>query len=142
MIDAMVALLLPLTTILTPNTNEIRLFAPSADTLDACANEILETGCQYILLTGTHARSDNVENKLSSIHQDITISSWPRLKDNYHGSGCTLASAIAAYLAHQSSIQDAVQKAQRFTWESLNHGTRPGLGQHLPNRSFWSKQNL
>lgn len=141
-IDAMVALLLPLTTILTPNTNEIGLFAPSADTLDAGANEILETGCQYILLTGTHARSDNVENKLFSIHQDITVSSWPRLKNTYHGSGCTLASAIAAYLAHQSSIQDAVQQAQRFTWESLNHGTRPGLGQHLPNRSFWSKQNL
>ncbi len=140
--EAIANLLLPLTTVLTPNTDEIRLFAPTADTLDAAANEILETGCQHVLLTGTHARSEDVINKLYSTHVDITAFSWPRLKASYHGSGCTLASAIAAYLAHQSSLQDAVQQAQRFTWEALSQGSRIGFGQHLPNRSFWSKQNL
>ncbi len=142
LIDAIRSLLLPLTTVLTPNTNEARLFAPTADTLDACANEILENGCQYVLLTGAHARSENVENKLYTAHQDIIVFSWPRLEASYHGSGCTLASAIAGYLAHQSNLQDAVQQAQRFTWEALSHGHRAGLGQHLPNRSFWSKQSL
>lgn len=141
-IEAIQDLLLPLTTVLTPNTDEIRLFAPTADTLDACANEILDSGCQHILLTGTHAHSEDVENKLYSIHQDITVFNWPRLKASYHGSGCTLASAIAGYLAQQSTLQDAVQQAQRFTWEALNHGVRIGFGQHLPNRSFWSKKNL
>ncbi len=139
LIDAIRQLLLPLTTVLTPNTNEARLFAPTADTLDACANEILESGCRYVLLTGTHAHSENVENKLYTAHQDITVFSWPRLAASYHGSGCTLASALAGYLAHQSNLQEAVQQAQRFTWEALHHGHRVGLGQHLPNRSFWSK---
>lgn len=142
LIDAIRNLLLPATTVLTPNTDEIRLFASTADTLDACANEILESGCQHILLTGTHAKTEDVVNKLYTRHQDATAFSWPRLRESYHGSGCTLASAVAGYLAHKSNIQEAVQQAQRFTWEALKHGSRLGLGQHLPNRSFWSSENL
>lgn len=141
-IEAIRNLLLPLTTVLTPNTTEMRLFTASADTLDACANEVLESGCQHILLTGTHAGSEDVINKLYTRHQDVAVFHWPRLPESYHGSGCTLAAAVAAYLAHQSSVLDAVTQAQRFTWESLKQGSRIGLGQHLPNRSFWSKDSL
>ena len=133
-------LLLPLTTVLTPNSEEIMQFSPAADTADACANEIMDSGCQHILLTGTHARTEDVVNKLYSIHQDITVYNWPRLENDYHGSGCTLAAAIAGYLAHQLSLHDAVQQAQRFTWEALSHGSRIGFGQHLPNRSYWNLQ--
>ncbi|HAR90817.1 MAG TPA: hydroxymethylpyrimidine/phosphomethylpyrimidine kinase, partial [Gammaproteobacteria bacterium] len=60
--------------------------------------------------------------------------------DSYHGSGCTLAAAIAGYLAHKLTLRDAIQQAQRFTWEALSHGTRMGFGQHIPNRSYWNKQ--
>ena len=141
-IEAIRNLLLPLATVLTPNTDELRLFAATADTLDACANEVLESGCRHILLTGTHSKSAEVINRLYTRHQDIASFHWPRLPESYHGSGCTLASAIAGYLAHQSSVQDAVQQAQRFTWESLKHGSRIGMGRHVPNRSFWSKENL
>ncbi|MBQ14854.1 MAG: hydroxymethylpyrimidine/phosphomethylpyrimidine kinase [Gammaproteobacteria bacterium] len=139
-LDAVRTLLLPLTTILTPNTDELASLAPTADTLNACANEILDSGCQHILLTGTHAKTPEVVNKLYSTHQDITFFTWPRLEHVYHGSGCTLAAAVAGYLAHKLSLQDAVQRAQRFTWESLSHATRMGFGQHIPNRSFWNKQ--
>ena len=140
--EALKSLLIPLATVLTPNTEEIKRLAPSADTLDACANELLETGCQHILLTGTHAQTPGVENKLYSIHQEVTLFNWPRLEYVYHGSGCTLAAAIAAYLAHKLNLRDAIQQAQRFTWESLSHGSRMGFGQHMPNRSFWNKQKL
>jgi len=132
-------LLLPLTTVLTPNTGEARKLAPAADTLDACANEIIDSGCQQVLITGTHAESDNVINRLYAAHQQVTLYTWPRLEHVYHGSGCTLAAAIAGYLSHGLEVRDAVQQAQRFTWESLAHGTRVGFGQHLPNRSFWNK---
>jgi hydroxymethylpyrimidine/phosphomethylpyrimidine kinase len=141
-LEAMRNLLLPLTTVLTPNTDEIRVLAPTADTLDACANELLDLGCQHLLLTGTHAQTQGVINRLYSIHQDITLFNWPRLEHSYHGSGCTLAAAIAGYLAHKLTIRDAIQQAQRFTWESLSHGYRMGFGQHLPNRSYWNKQKL
>ena len=141
-LDAMRNLLIPLTTVLTPNTEEIRQLAPAADTLDACANELLDAGCKHILLTGTHAQTEGVINKFYSAHQDIVYFNWPRLEYSYHGSGCTLAAAIAGYLAHELDLHDAIQQAQRFTWEALSHGSRLGFGQHIPNRSFWSKRKL
>ena len=141
-IEAIRNLLIPLSTVLTPNTEEVRKLAPTADSLDACANELLDQGCEHILLTGTHAQTTGVVNKWFSTHQDVTIFNWPRLKDVYHGSGCTLAAAIAGYIAHKLNMHDAIQQAQRFTWESLNHGSRMGFGQHIPNRSYWNKQEL
>lgn len=140
LIDAIRTLLLPLTSVLTPNTEEIMQFSPSSDTTDACANEILDSGCQHILLTGTHAQTETVVNKLYTSHQDITLYDWPRLENDYHGSGCTLAAAIAGYLAHELNLSDAISQAQRFTWEALSHGSRVGLGQHLPDRSYWTRQ--
>ncbi len=140
--EAIKSLLIPLATVLTPNTEEIKRLAPSADSLDACANELLDTGCQHILLTGTHAQTTGVVNKLYSTHHEVTLFNWPRLKYDYHGSGCTLAAAIAAYLSHNLSLRDSIQRAQRFTWEALSHGSRMGFGQHMPNRSFWNKQKL
>jgi hydroxymethylpyrimidine/phosphomethylpyrimidine kinase len=136
---AMRNLLLPLTTVLTPNVDEIKKLAPTADNVDACANEILETGCRHVLLTGTHAQSSEVINKLYTHHQQVILYSWPRLANNYHGSGCTLAASIAARLAQQLGVRDAVRQAQRFTWESLSHGVRIGFGQHIPNRSAWTE---
>lgn len=139
-IDAIRNLLIPLTTVLTPNTEEIMQFSPAADTIDACASELLDSGCQHILLTGTHAQTDTVVNKLYSTHQEIALYNWPRLEHDYHGSGCTLAAAVAGYLAHDLDLHDAIQQAQRFTWEALSHGSRLGFGQHLPDRSYWTRQ--
>ena len=58
--------------------------------------------------------------------------SWPRLPGSYHGSGCTLASAIAALLANGLDVEEAVQEAQEYTWQTLKAGFRPGMGQHIP----------
>lgn len=137
--DAIRNLLLPLTTILTPNSDEARKLAPNADTMDACANELLDLGCEHALITGAHLETNNVVNRLYSRHQQVTLYNWPRLEHDYHGSGCTLAAATAGYLSHQLTVRDAVQQAQRFAWESLSHATRMGFGQHMPNRSFWNK---
>ena len=139
-LNAIRSLLIPLTTVLTPNTDEIKVLAPAADSFDVCANELIEAGCQHVLLTGTHAQTESVENRLYTLHQEVTLYNWPRLPDSYHGSGCTLAAAIAGYLAHGLTLRDAIQQAQRFTWEALSHGTRMGFGQHIPNRSYWNKQ--
>ncbi len=139
LVAAMRSLLLPLTTVLTPNTHEIRLLAPTADSLEACAVELLDTGCQHILLTGTHEPGAEVVNRLFSHHQPIKSTNWPRLQEEYHGSGCTLAAALSGYLAHGLSLHESVQQAQKFTWESLHHGSRPGCGQYFPDRSYWHR---
>jgi hydroxymethylpyrimidine/phosphomethylpyrimidine kinase len=61
---------------------------------------------------------------------------WQRLAGSYHGSGCTLASALAAAIAKGRPIAAAVHEAQEFTWHALAAGFRPGKGQFLPNRAF------
>jgi hydroxymethylpyrimidine/phosphomethylpyrimidine kinase len=59
----------------------------------------------------------------------------------YHGSGCTLASAIAALLANGLPMEEAVREAQEYTWETLKYGFRPGMGQHIPDRLFWARDD-
>jgi hydroxymethylpyrimidine/phosphomethylpyrimidine kinase len=58
----------------------------------------------------------------------------------YHGSGCTLASAIAANLANGFEIESSVRDAQEYTWRALAAGFRPGMGQYLPDRLFWARE--
>ncbi|MBL1275588.1 MAG: hydroxymethylpyrimidine/phosphomethylpyrimidine kinase [Ectothiorhodospiraceae bacterium] len=138
LIDAMVELLFPLTTVLTPNSEEARAFAPEADTLDACAQEMLELGSEYILITGAHESTPHVINNLYSESQMIESYTWDRLPDAYHGSGCTLASAISGLLSQGIPTPTAVLEAQEYTWEALNNSYRIGMGQHIPNRLFWA----
>ncbi|MEW6690543.1 MAG: hydroxymethylpyrimidine/phosphomethylpyrimidine kinase, partial [Pseudomonadota bacterium] len=128
--------LLPLATVLTPNSVEARRLAgapPDAD-LGQCARELCEMGCRHVLVTGTHEAGAEVVNALYDARGVVREDRWPRLAGSYHGSGCTLASAIAAFLARGRDVVDAVQEAQRYTWHALAAGFRPGKGQFLPNR--------
>jgi hydroxymethylpyrimidine/phosphomethylpyrimidine kinase len=70
------------------------------------------------------------------VRGEVRADRWPRLPPSYHGSGCPLASAIAAGLAKGVPVPQAVYAAQQFTWQSLAAGYRPGRGQHVPNRLF------
>lgn len=146
MIDAMRELLLPQVTILTPNSLEARHLAlqendPSKTKLDLnlCAQRLLDMGCEYVLITGTHENTAEVTNTLFSTEGIVRLDRWQRLKHTYHGSGCTLASAIAACLANGLPVSDSVIEAQDYTWQTLQAGFRPGMGQHIPNRLYWTK---
>ena len=136
--DALLTLLLPQTTILTPNSLEARRLAPDSDTLDACAMSLLDHGCRYVLITGTHENTQQVHNTLYGNNRKLETYSWDRLEGSYHGSGCTLASAIAALIAQGQEPLTALFEAQNFTWQSLQHGYQLGMGQKLPNRLFWA----
>lgn len=131
-------LLFPLTTLATPNSNEVRLLAPEADTLDACAQELMDDGCDYVLLTGTHENSEEVINTLYGQHRKLDSMAWQRLPYSYHGSGCTLTTAIAGLMAQGHCVEEAVKTAQKYTWNSLLNGFQSGMGQHHPNRFYWT----
>ena len=118
--------LLPHATVLTPNTLEARALGGVA--------ECLARGCRYVLLTGTHAETPEVVNTLHDARGVVREDRWPRLPGSYHGSGCTLAAAIAARLAHGDAVPEAVRAAQDYTWHALARGFRPASGQHLPVR--------
>ena len=128
--------LLPLTTVLTPNSLEARRLARSNTDLAGSARMLIAQGCKYVLITGTHEPTDAVVNTLYDARGEVRADRWKRLPHSYHGSGCTLASAIAAALAQGAAVPEAVRKAQEFTWQSLAAGFRSGKGQHVPNRFF------
>jgi hydroxymethylpyrimidine/phosphomethylpyrimidine kinase len=139
MILAFSDLIFPLTKIVTPNSNEALWLAPESDSLDSCAQELMDDGCEYVLITGTHESTKDVINSLYHQHKKIEDFHWQRLDQEYHGSGCTLASAIAALLARGLSVFDAVNEAQSYTWESLSAGRQLGMGQYHPDRFYWTK---
>jgi len=135
--EAIQALLLPLTDVLTPNSIEARKLAQTADTLEASAYSLLAQGCKHVLVTGAHEQTDEVINCLYANNRLLQKYHWPRLPQHYHGSGCTLASAIAGLLAQGQEPLSAIHEAQRYTWSTLKHGYRSGMGQLIPDRLFW-----
>lgn len=151
MISAMQELLLPQTFILTPNSLEARRLAETdseddgknllldVSSLGECARRLTAFGCRYVLLTGTHENTPQVVNAFYDADGLMQSDNWERLPGSYHGSGCTLASAVAAGLAHGLSASDAVREAQDYTWRALAAGFRPGMGQIIPDRFFWAR---
>jgi hydroxymethylpyrimidine/phosphomethylpyrimidine kinase len=145
MLAAMQEMLIPQTTLITPNSLEARRIAlldrDGEDdlSLDKCAQHIIDLGCEFVLITGTHENTPQVVNTLYDERGKVRSDTWQRLPASYHGSGCTLASAIAASIAHGLDIPEAVKEAQEFTWQTLSAGFRPGMGQFIPNRLFWAR---
>jgi hydroxymethylpyrimidine/phosphomethylpyrimidine kinase len=143
MLHALRELLLPRTMILTPNSTEARRLADAEDdeepSLAACAQRLVQAGCEYVLITGTHEPTPQVVNILYGKAGVVRTDSWERLPGSYHGSGCTLASAIAAMIANGLDLPEAVREAQEYTWNTLAKAYRPGMGQFLPDRLFWAR---
>jgi hydroxymethylpyrimidine/phosphomethylpyrimidine kinase len=145
--EAMIDLLFPQATLITPNSLEARRLAFYDDdsedaenaSLDESAERLLAMGCEYVLITGTHERTQTVTNTLYGENKLIKAYNWERLPGNYHGSGCTLTSAIAACIAHGLSMEEALAEAQEYTWQTLKHAFRPGMGQYIPDRMFWAR---
>ena len=124
--------LLPRVDVLTPNSTEARRLSGLVE-LDDCAGYLLDRGCRRVLITGTHEAGEGVINRLYGVERVLT-QRVPRLPDTYHGSGCTLAAAVAGGLALGLGIDDAVLQALSYTWDALAAGYAAGRGQWLPNR--------
>ena len=146
MISAMRELLIPQTTLITPNSHEARRLAQDDGNenddpdLKECALRLLNLGCEYVLLTGTHENTAQVVNTLYDQNGVVRSDSWQRLPGIFHGSGCTLASAIAATIANGLAVPEAVRDAQEYTWQTLKFAYRTGMGQLIPDRLFWARE--
>jgi len=121
-----VGALVPHATVATPNALEAKRMGGH--------RALLARGCRYVLVTGTHDETAEVVNRLYDARGLVREDRWPRLPGSYHGSGCTLASALAASLAKGSAVPQAVREAQEFTWRSLQGAFSSGKGQSTPNR--------
>ena len=126
--------LLPVCTIATPNLPEARRLAalPDGDA-DACAEQLLSR-VPWLLITGGHSEDAEVENRLYSRDGLRQRFSCPRLPGGYHGSGCTLASALAGRLALGETPVGAAERALNYTWRTLRDAETLGKGQYVPRR--------
>ena len=144
MVHALTELLLPQTTILVANSLEVRRLAETDDdddpSLSVCAAALVEAGCEYVLVSGTHEAGREIVNTLYAKRGVVRTDTWPRLPGSFHGAGGTLAAAVAAMLANGLDMPEAVREAQDYTWNTLKKAYRPGMGQFLPDRLFWARE--
>ena len=122
------------TALITPNTLEARQLA-GCDDLDEALRRLQGAGARAILLKGGHEPGEIIHNRL--VVNGDTVATFPvtRLAGEFHGSGCTLAAAIAAGLAAGLSLREACAQGFRFTGEALRMADRArDGGQWLPRR--------
>ncbi len=131
--DAVLALapLRRLATLVTPNLPEARALC-GTDDVDLQARQLMNDS-PHVLIKGGHGAGDAVVNRWFC-GQHRRSWSWARLPGDYHGSGCTLASAIAARLAQRLPMEDAIDAAQQYTQRSLEHAFAIADGQRIPDR--------
>src|SRR5699024_8538789 len=110
-----------LATVITPNATEARQLCVSESDLDRCGKQ-LSRQAQYVLITGGDEPGDEVVNRLYADNAFVRSWRWPRLPGRFLGSGCTMASTLAARLAHGDAPLDAIDSAQRITWAALQAG--------------------
>jgi hydroxymethylpyrimidine/phosphomethylpyrimidine kinase len=131
--DAVAALrnrLLPLAHVITPNIPEAEVLAEVAITdvasMRQAARALLEVGVPAVLLKGGHLHGEQVVDLLATL-DGIEEFVSPRIETRHtHGTGCTLASAVAAGMAQGLSLRDAVARARAYVWAAI--ASAPGLG--------------
>ncbi|OBV39046.1 bifunctional hydroxymethylpyrimidine kinase/phosphomethylpyrimidine kinase [Janthinobacterium psychrotolerans] len=133
--DAVLALapLLPLTTVIVPNGPEASRLTGIVE-IDEQAAALLARGCSNVLVTGGHGEGDNVVNRWFGVDGEARQWQWPRLSGEFHGSGCTLAAAIAARLALRQAMPEALAAAQAFCHAALAQAYAVAPGQLMPQR--------
>ncbi|ACE83800.1 bifunctional hydroxymethylpyrimidine kinase/phosphomethylpyrimidine kinase [Cellvibrio japonicus] len=136
--------LLPLARLVTPNLHEAAVLLNTAPAqtqaeMQTQGQALLGLGAQAVLMKGGHAGAMDASDLLVTA-EGITVFSAPRLATrNTHGTGCTLASAIAAGLAKGLELQDAVKSAKAYLHQALAHAEKLHIGQGAgPVHHFYS----
>lgn len=133
-INNITEMLLPLTSVVTPNFDELMALTSESDSLVARVIELCKLGSDYVLLTDADNSAPKVCNKLFDSQGLIKEYYWPKLPYTYHGSGCTLSSALACFLSMKTEVSTATKLAQEYTWHSLQNAQALGTGQRIPKR--------
>ena len=132
-IDLLCHRLLPLCNLATPNAQELKQLAKTSDANQA-STLLLEQGCKAVLVTSEYQKEDRLYHRLYRPNHPPQTYTAKRLPHRYRGSGCILASAIAAYLAHGNELESAVKHAQEFTYGCLSTAISARQGIAIPQR--------
>jgi hydroxymethylpyrimidine/phosphomethylpyrimidine kinase len=136
LVDVILTRLCPLTSLLTPNALEIRRLAPGQQETGARAAMLRAAGCAFVLAKGGDEADTGANEVVNTLYgpEGTQRFRWLRLEGDFHGSGCTLASACAARLALGEPVGLAVGHGQALTHAWLQRAFRPGRGQLVPLR--------
>jgi len=129
-----IAPLIEIATLVTPNLPEAAALCGGDRRSETQAESLLRRGCRHVLIKGGHGK-DNGKVVNQWFTQGHSRSwSWPRLKGAFHGSGCTLASAIAALLASGKTMEQALDIGQAYCQQALEQSYAIAEGQRIPDR--------
>ena len=146
---AICELLIPQTTVLVISTTDLSLLSETwketdapddAEDMIADAMILIESGCEFVLVTGAHGKDNAIANILIDSSGIVRTDEWQRIQGSHLGASSTLSAAIAAMLANGLEVPEAVMEAQEFTFASISHAQRLGMGKLIPDRYFWTKE--
>jgi hydroxymethylpyrimidine/phosphomethylpyrimidine kinase len=147
-IAALVQKLFPIADVITPNMDEASILANmqvrTLDDMYIAGEKILNMGCKGILLKGGHQETDMITSLYFDKTGKIYTFETEKFKtNNTHGSGCTLSSAIAAYIAQGKDLHDAVSMGQKYVFEAIKSGKDIEIGKgNGPLNHFFNPQKL
>ncbi|ACF14493.1 phosphomethylpyrimidine kinase [Chloroherpeton thalassium ATCC 35110] len=142
-INALKSELFPIVKLLTPNLPEAEVLLGgeilTRKDMEDAAKALKMFGARAVLVKGGHSNETTCADCLLSDDQRIHWFENPRIEtENTHGTGCTLSSAIAAYMGKGQTIKDAVASAKAYISEAIQAGKDYRLGNgHGPVRHFY-----
>lgn len=144
-IETLTRELFPLATLITPNLREAEVLTDSPiktiEDMKQAADHLLEYHCQAVLIKGGHLEKGDMCDVLKTSQQpEPYLFTAPKVESkNTHGTGCTLSSAIATFLALGNSTEEAVKKAKEYVYQGIVSGKDIHIGEgHGPLNHFHS----
>ena len=144
-VEALQTHLIPLAEIVTPNLPEAEVLLgrkiPGAAEMPAAAQDLMRFGCRNVLVKGGHLEGEASDDclYLGAETRQVRLSGARIETRNNHGTGCTLSSAIAAFLARDFGMEEAVRRAKAYVAAAIQAGAAYRIGHgHGPVHHFWA----
>jgi len=127
-VEAMKARLIPMASVLTPNIPEAeKLSRKAVLDMEVAAQGLLSLGSEAVLLKGGHLKGDAVD--VLAYEECVRSFTAPRIDTrNTHGTGCTLSSAVAAYLGRGFGLEESVESAKNYVSMAIAHADELDVG--------------
>ena len=126
--------LIGIATLVTANLPEARRLYPLSDDIGKQAANLMKQGAANVLVKGGHGDDEHLVFNDWYGADGVKQWQWPRLEGEFHGTGCTLASAIAGYLAQGRSMEEAILHGQIWCQQTLANAFSIAKGQRIPGR--------
>lgn len=148
-ITAITRQLIPITEIITPNLSETEILtgihAHDQETMCQAAKILLSQGCKAALIKGGHLEGNRMCDLLLTQESETPyLFEAPKVESkNTHGTGCSLSSAIATFLALETPLPVAVEKAKEYVYQGIMAGKDVQIGNgHGPLNHFFAPQPM